>query len=255
MDQAHMPSVEHDSPFAASAFESKYRAWIITALYMLALACFRFDRRDIGFTVAGALAGLIPVSTTARFAYLTAALLVFLAAFLRTWTTAYSTAESARSRVPALPAANGPYRFVRHPVYLATILLFLGFGLLLNPLGLALLLVGMAALIYRLLLREEVERSAAHGQHYADYRAAVPSLLPAVYSHLPPGSALPDWRGALLREAYLWAFGLTLVTLAITLQERAFYVALAIALSVQAASFIGLKRYRKPYPLPASKRM
>lgn len=199
-------SVASGRGFAATAFEEKYRLWIITVLYLIALACFRFNRRDIGFTVAPFFASHIPVLITARAFYFLAALLAFLAAFLASWTAVSS------------PMHSGPYRFVRRPQYLATILLFLGFGLLLNPLGFALLLVGMAALFRRLYLRDE----------------------PTTALRVPDRPA--KWRIALLRSAYLWAFGATLVTLAVTLQERPFYIALVLSLLLQAATFLGRRQ-------------
>ena len=186
----------------ATAFESKYRAWILTDLYLLALACFRFNRQDIAFTLAQQFARVLPLLVTARICYFAAALLVFFAAFLRTYMAAY-------------PPGNPQLYPVQYPGYLAAVSFFLGFGLLLNPLGFALLTAGMTLLIYRLLLRERMLQNSSVPSHRSNP---------------------PRWGWALLRCSYFWAFGFTLITLAITLQENAFYIALSISLLLQAAS-------------------
>jgi protein-S-isoprenylcysteine O-methyltransferase Ste14 len=75
---------------------------------------------------------------------------------------------------------NGPYRFIRHPVYTAIVASTLGLSLLfLSPilLGVAVVLVAMA--IYRARLEEELLGSPqAFGSSYAEYAARTGRFLP-----------------------------------------------------------------------------
>ncbi len=51
--------------------------------------------------------------------------------------------------------ADGPYRYVRNPLYFGNILLAIGFGLMSSRIGFAILVLGMIFFDYRLILREE----------------------------------------------------------------------------------------------------
>jgi protein-S-isoprenylcysteine O-methyltransferase Ste14 len=87
------------------------------------------------------------------------ALLLTLAAVLRTWGTAYLQAEIMRdSRVHTEKLlADGPFRYVRNPLYLANILMAAGVGLMASRIGSIILFAGRTAFVIRLLLREESE--------------------------------------------------------------------------------------------------
>jgi protein-S-isoprenylcysteine O-methyltransferase Ste14 len=77
-------------------------------------------------------------------------------------------------------ATGGPYRFVRHPMYLAYILADIGYNLQeWNVVTLLLVLAGWAALLYRIRAEERV-LSQHHG--WADYTASVRfRLLPGLW--------------------------------------------------------------------------
>lgn len=80
----------------------------------------------------------------------------------------------------------GPYRLVRHPIYLADFVAFFGFALCLRPWGAMLPL--LLYLHYTVLTHyEERVLRAAYGGRYAAYAAGVPRFLPGRRSwrHLP----------------------------------------------------------------------
>lgn len=97
----------------------------------------------------------------------------------------WSTATLARGERPGLaghmPVTDGPFRYVRHPVYLAGIALLLGVGLLYAPwraidLGLPLFLL---AYFHVAVTRfEEPELRRRFGAAYTEYCTQVPRWLP-----------------------------------------------------------------------------
>jgi protein-S-isoprenylcysteine O-methyltransferase Ste14 len=77
-------------------------------------------------------------------------------------------------------ATSGPYRFVRHPMYLSYILADIGYNLQeWNPVTIALVLAGWASLVYRI---KAEERLLSHHSGWQTYAASVRSrLLPGVW--------------------------------------------------------------------------
>src|SRR5262249_38001759 len=94
-----------------------------------------------------------------------AALFGVAAGALRSWASAYlrsgivhDTALHAEGLV-----ADGPFRFVRNPLYLGNILLALGMALLMSPLGALVVVVGQTLFLLRLIRREECELLHSEG--------------------------------------------------------------------------------------------
>ncbi len=77
---------------------------------------------------------------------------------------------------------TGPYRYVRHPSYTGTLLIFLGFGLcMLNLFSMIAVFLPIAiAFLWRMHVEETALRSA-FGERYQTYAATTPRLIPLVY--------------------------------------------------------------------------
>jgi protein-S-isoprenylcysteine O-methyltransferase len=77
---------------------------------------------------------------------------------------------------------TGPYRYVRHPSYTGTLLIFLGFGLCtLNFFSLAAIFLPItAAFLWRMHVEETALREA-FGERYRRYAATTSCLLPWIY--------------------------------------------------------------------------
>ena len=76
--------------------------------------------------------------------------------------------------------ASGPFGYVRNPLYLGNILLWLGFAISARLLWLAPIIVVLLALEYHAIVRWEEQLIAGRiGRPYADYVAAVPRWLPS----------------------------------------------------------------------------
>lgn len=100
------------------------------------------------------------------------------------WRVLYSAQRS------GLLATSGPYSFLRHPQYVAFVLIMLGF-LVQWPTLLTLLMFPVLVIMYvRLALTEEREVAASFGEAYASYAAATPRFLPHMFGGAgPPAEA------------------------------------------------------------------
>lgn len=182
----------------ASDLEFRLRFWIIALLfYAAALVRGRF-------AVIGIIGDRLgPVAATAL------CLLAFAAAaLLRTWAAAYLDPEiiQAKTLDASGLVADGPYRHVRNPLYLGTILIGVGFGFFFGPLGAALLVAGLVVLTLRLIAREEAELAAAQSDAYREYVRRVPRLVPSLAPRTPRGRTVPHWGKAFRGELMCWLF-------------------------------------------------
>lgn len=77
---------------------------------------------------------------------------------------------------------TGPYRYVRHPSYTGSLLIFLGFGLcMLNIFSLAAVFLPIAAAFLWRMHVEEVALRGALGNSYCNYASRTRRLIPFVY--------------------------------------------------------------------------
>jgi len=204
----------------ATLFEFRHRFWLIAGIFAAGFASYVLDHHN----VADALVGRRPGGV--RMALAAAALLVVAAAALRTWASAFlrtSVVKDTTIHADRL-VADGPYRYVRNPLYLGTFLLTVAFAVLASRLGFVVMVGGMLVFLLRLIGREEYELSQAQSESYAAYRAAVPALVPALGPRVPASGARPAWGQALAGELMMWAFALGTAWFAATLDQRVFYV-------------------------------
>ena len=145
---------------AASNFEFKYRFWLFGALFGTAFSSYGIDHEAAGIALAESIARLRGTAATNLDYHLVFALgatLCIAAALVRTWGTAYLNSEVmvGMQLDSSHLVADGPYRFVRNPLYFGNILLAVGMGLLASRVGFLILVVGMILYDYRLILLEE----------------------------------------------------------------------------------------------------
>jgi protein-S-isoprenylcysteine O-methyltransferase Ste14 len=127
-------------------------------------------------------------------------------AWLRTWGTAYLGAGVVQDHAMhgQRVVADGPYRYVRNPLYLGTWIHTLALALLMPASGavFAVVMIGMVQI--RLILAEEAFLGAKLGAAYAAYCGLVPRLLPALRALVASGGAHSQWGQAVLGEIYWW---------------------------------------------------
>lgn len=208
----------------ASNFEFRNRFWIIAALFFAAFGCYVFDH----LTAAQRFARLIRQDTRfgVQLVFGIGALLALLAAWIRTWASAYlhsSVVKDGDIHTDRL-VADGPYRHLRNPLYLGTLLLGISFGLIASTTGFFVLVVGLTVFTSRLIGREEAELEAVQGAAYRRYVRAVPALVPAFEPRVDASGARAQWRQAFFGEAMMWLFGLGCALFAITLNQWVLYV-------------------------------
>lgn len=143
-------------------------------------------------------------------------------AALRVWGTAYLSAAVVHSdamhgdRV----MASGPYRYVRNPLYVGSLLLGMSIAILMPPSGAAVFVVLLALFYFRLILGEEAFLAGQSGQAYLDYKRQVPRLVPKLSPRIPAGPAHPEWGMSLVAEIFPVAFAICLAALAWRYQPR-----------------------------------
>ena len=132
---------------------------------------------------------------------------------LRTWGAAYLTSsvvQDAGMHGEAV-VADGPYRHLRNPLYLGTMLHTLALSLLMPASGAVFAIIAIAIEQFRLIGGEEAFLAGKLGQSYLDYKTKVPSLLPSLRAKVPASGRRPAWGMAVLGELYFWgvavAFG------------------------------------------------
>ena len=83
--------------------------------------------------------------------------------------------------VPKVLITEGPYRYVRNPIYIGFGLIQLGVALLLGSVViLVLLAVFLMSVHFGFILREEQTLAEQFGEVYRDYRTTVPRWLPRI---------------------------------------------------------------------------
>ena len=134
--------------------------------------------------------------------------------------------------------AAGPYRFMRNPLYLGGWFMMAAMSLLMPPTGALFTMVMVTVFYLRLILGEEAFLAAQLGDPYAEYKRAVPRLLPGLRARLPAAAAQPDWLAAVLTEITAIAIFVTLAFLSWTynnlLMIKAILIGFGISLIVRA---------------------
>ena len=203
----------------ATEFEFRNRFWVICAVFAAGFTGYSIDHQNAATALArGSSDGVHLVLGLG-------ALLVVAAAALRTWASAYMRTAVVKDH--ALHAdrlvADGPYRHLRNPLYLGTLLLAVCFGLMASRLGFVVIVGGLFIFVLRLIVREEAALAHTQGSAFDDYHARVPRLWPALLPRVPASGARPQWRQAFVGELAMWAFAIGAAAFAATFEPRLLY--------------------------------
>jgi protein-S-isoprenylcysteine O-methyltransferase Ste14 len=220
----------------ASIFEFRNRFWIISGIFFVAFFAYSVDHRNVVQALLGWLGHItgrdMSTATNFRLLFGVAALVIFAAGMLRTWAAAYLQSEVVHDSELHSDrlVADGPYRHLRNPLYLGTMLLSVGLGACASVTGFAVLVAGITLFCYRLMLREEAELGASHSASYREYRERVPRILPSLRPRIRSSGRLAHWGQALRGETMMWLFGCAVAAFAATLNGKVFQIMIAVAL-------------------------
>jgi len=201
----------------ASGFEFRWRYLLHGVIYALGFVApwnyvMHADPRGASAHVWGLLAANLAMGGVLSFAVAFQVLLglgiacSLLGAILRTWGGAYLGApvveDSAMHGERVL--TDGPYRYMRNPLYVGTFFYTLALALLMPRSGAVLTIVLIGLYQVRLALAEEAFLKPKLGAAYEAYCAAVPRVWPKLKSGVMPSGLKPRWGQAAVGELAMW---------------------------------------------------
>ena len=156
-------------------------------------------------TLAGWLAGFLGANWAYPLLALGAAAMVGCFA-IRAWGSSYLSASvvwNPDAQTGAL-LVDGPFGFVRNPLYLGSVLMALGFGMLATPLGFGIIALGHAIFLPMLMGYEARGLHEKYGAAYEAFALAVPAIVPRLTpAHVEGGAArTPSFSQGLRSEIF-----------------------------------------------------
>jgi protein-S-isoprenylcysteine O-methyltransferase Ste14 len=211
----------------ATDFEFRNRWWLFGLIFGTGFFLLSIDHVPIGSRIADRLAATaqVPESTALHIVFGVSAVIMLAAALVRAWGSAYLGREVVHDHAIHSEAlkADGPYRYVRNPLYFGNVLMSWAVGLFAPLIGWPLMVIGIPIFCYRLIGREEAALEAQQGERYRAYKRAVPRLWPSLRACIPASGVKPDWMNGLAAEAFFISFALGVIGFAISLNVLWFY--------------------------------
>lgn len=232
----------------ATAIEFRLRMAINAAIIILGFWAPWIDRWSIGSRVSLlewlalqlSRSGSLPFNLATPAVIVSGAAIAGIGALLRVWGTAYlgsAIVQSANMKAEGV-MADGPYRFVRNPLYLGLWCMVAALALLMPPTGALFAIVLLTVFLLRLILGEEAFLTAQLGELYRSYVASVPRLIPRFRSTVARRGSKPDWLRGVLSELMPIGVFFTLGALSWTydnrLMGRAVLISFGVSLIVRA---------------------
>jgi protein-S-isoprenylcysteine O-methyltransferase Ste14 len=223
----------------ATAFEFRFRV-----LFVLAITALGFWApwiRLLGIGSRGSLLewlalqlsrlGIVSFTVAAPVVIVIGVLIAGAGAALRVCGTAYLGSEIVKHQnmQAASVMADGPYRYLRNPLYLGLWLCCVATAFLMPPTGALASVVLLGIFIYRLTLGEEAFLTPKLGDSYQAYLRSVPRLIPKLRTTIPSASISPRWGQALVYEMYPIGIFLILACLSWSYNNRLLEQALLVA--------------------------
>jgi protein-S-isoprenylcysteine O-methyltransferase Ste14 len=215
----------------ASQWEFKNRATLFGFIFAFAFSLYLVDPRNTAVVLSewlSARSGWVP-RLLVHLIFAFAALLVMAAAAIRTWASACLHAAvvyGAQVKTESL-VADGPYRFVRNPLYLANVLFAVGIGSMMSRSGCIAVVVLTCLFCYRLVLLEETALREKQGMVFEHYRRSAHRFWPSLAPHLAAAGGQANWAAGFKAEMWYWGFAAALTVFAAALNATLCFVMFA----------------------------
>ena len=214
----------------ATNWEFTNRALIFGMIFGLGFPLYVLDQQNSAAALAQWLGPSLKIDNNvlAHVLFAVAGVLLALAALIRTWASAYLQAEvvyASEVKTEAL-VADGPYRWVRNPLYFANVLLVVSLGAMMSRIGFVFAVVAMLVFCYRLISREEDDLQQSQGEQYDRYLKAVPRLWPSLRPRVAFAGRKARWSEGFKAESWYWGVAAAVAGYAITLKLMVFFVIL-----------------------------
>ncbi len=146
--------------------------------------------------------GLVSFAVATPLLLIIASLIAAKAVLFRVWGTAYlgTGTVNSGSMVAGKVMADGPYRYVRNPLYIGLWCMVIAMTFLMPVTGAAFSAILITIFAIRLTLGEEAFLRVKLGEPYLAYLKAVPRFIPRLRGAPSAAGAKPHWVRALLAE-------------------------------------------------------
>lgn len=194
----------------ASAIEFRLRMLIMTVIVVVGFWAPWIGGANLGQRISllewlalmASRTGLLRFTYATPVVIVTGALLAAIGMVLRVSGTAYlgyGTVHHGEMQAGTV-MADGPYRYVRNPLYLGGWCMLAAMAFVMPPTGALFAMPLLTIFLLRLTLAEETFLTVQLGEPYKAYLHTVPRLIPRLRGALPAAGHKPHWLVALLTE-------------------------------------------------------
>lgn len=146
--------------------------------------------------------GLLRFTVATPVVIICGALVAALGVVFRVWGSAWlghGVVLNAEMKAASL-MADGPYRYVRNPLYLGVCCMIAALALLMPATGALFAFIAVPSFLFCLILGEEAFLVTKIGEPYRAYLRSVPRMFPRLRTTLTPTGNKPHWLQAVLSE-------------------------------------------------------
>jgi protein-S-isoprenylcysteine O-methyltransferase Ste14 len=194
----------------ATAIEFRLRMVIMVAIVTLGFWSPWIEKWDLGvrtpllewLALELSRIGVMSFTAAAPAVIILGAFFAAVGAIMRVWGAAYlgyGTVHHAEMQAGAV-MADGPFRFVRNPLYIGAWFMFVAMAFLMPSTGALFSMMLLTVFLLRLILGEEDYLSRQLCEPYKEYLRVVPRLFPRVRTSLPTAGQKPHWLVAFFTE-------------------------------------------------------
>jgi protein-S-isoprenylcysteine O-methyltransferase Ste14 len=193
----------------ATDFEYRHQTLIHLLIVGVAFLTYLIDRDDIVWALVR---GQSHPRLLERLLFAIATVFIGAATVIRTWAGAYP--DRCKSELGSATRRDGPYRYLRYPRQLGSLLYSIGLGFLAPLPGFIFLIAAEAMVALRLMRREEALRRAEAA------RPASANETQTLASRQPVLLLGQAWKESLRQESAKWGLFLTMIVFTLLLQDR-----------------------------------